>query len=300
MSAPEKPEPKAGWGWIVLAGVCACAIVGFFAGIGPQSRRDGPSRLSRSDIELAKDGQVSEQDEGPLAPTRRGAASAWVVPATRWADIRQGSLGPNAAWKTNIAMAGDQPRDPLTARPAQTPAQKDAALRARAARRAYAGAPPRTPHSVAGMSVYACQACHVNGLSVNQGQVIAPQMPHPLYINCLQCHETMGEQPPGGPATGREDAASGNTFVGATEAKNGPRFLPGAPPQIPHSTLMRSNCMSCHGTLGKQGMATPHPWRQSCEQCHAPGAALDQRGEAVEFRTPPAVKAYIDSANPAK
>lgn len=276
MSAPEQPEPKTGWGWMVLAGVCAIAVVGFFVGIGPS--KAAPAQVR------------------PALPEPGGP----VAPATRWADIRQGSLEANAAWKTNLAMAGDQTRDPLAIRPAQTPAQKDAALLLRAQRRAYAGAPPRTPHSVAGMSVYACQACHGNGLSVNAGQVIAPQMPHPLYLNCLQCHETLGEQPPGGPPAGREDVAAGNTFIGAAEAKNGPRFLQGAPPQIPHPTLMRTNCLSCHGTLGKQGMKSSHPWRENCQQCHAQSAALDQRAEAVEFRTPPAVKAYIDSAPPAK
>lgn len=267
----EKWQPPT-WGWILFAGIFALAIVGYFVGIGPAMRAPAEIR--------------------PDLPEPSGM----VVPATRWAEIKQGSLGPNTGWHTNLGMADDQARDPMKAQLAQTPAQKEQALSIRAERRAYAGAPPRTPHRVDGMSVYACQQCHGNGMSVNAGQVVAPQMPHPLYLNCLQCHETLGDQPPGGPPGGREDVASGNTFAGVAEVAHGPRFLFGAPPQIPHPTLMRTNCLSCHGPLGRQAMKTPHPDRQNCQQCHAPGAALDQRGEPVEFRTPPAVKAYIDGA----
>jgi nitrate reductase (cytochrome), electron transfer subunit len=54
------------------------------------------------------------------------------------------------------------------------------------------------------------------------------------------------------------------------------RAFDGAPPTIPHSTLMRTDCLSCHGPQGLYGLRTPHPERQSCLQCHAPGAHLDQ------------------------
>lgn len=273
MSAPRSsgPGPGTSWGWILLAGVCAVALVGFVLGIRPSA----PVHVR----------------EGAAMPQ----ASGQVVPAAKWSDIRQANLGPNAGWKTNLGMAGPQ-TGAAAAIPASSPEAKAKALAERAGRRAFAGAPPRTPHRVDGMSVYACQQCHGDGLTVNAGQVVAPQMPHPLYLNCLQCHETLGDQPPGGPPAGREDAAAGNRFVGAAEVPNGPRFLPGGPPQIPHPTLMRTNCLSCHGPLGQQAMKTPHPDRSNCQQCHAPGAALDQRGEPVDFRTPPAVKAYIDGA----
>jgi cytochrome c-type protein NapB len=39
---------------------------------------------------------------------------------------------------------------------------------------------------------------------------------------------------------------------------------------------MRSDCMSCHGYEGRLGIRTTHPWRNSCQQCHAPSAAMEQ------------------------
>ncbi|MBK6532709.1 MAG: hypothetical protein IPF99_24875 [Deltaproteobacteria bacterium] len=43
---------------------------------------------------------------------------------------------------------------------------------------------------------------------------------------------------------------------------------------------MRGRCESCHGVLS-QGIRSTHPWRESCTQCHAPSAALDQRPMAA-------------------
>jgi cytochrome c-type protein NapB len=69
---------------------------------------------------------------------------------------------------------------------------------------------------------------------------------------------------------------AGNSFVGLNPPLKGTRAWPLAPPTIPHSTLMRSDCLSCHGPQGLYGLRTPHPERQSCVQCHVPGAELDQ------------------------
>jgi hypothetical protein len=60
----------------------------------------------------------------------------------------------------------------------------------------------------------------------------------------------------------------------ADRAKN--RDYDGAPPTIPHPTLMRGECASCHGVFGADGIKTTHPWRQSCTQCHAMNAVNDQ------------------------
>ena len=51
-----------------------------------------------------------------------------------------------------------------------------------------------------------------------------------------------------------------------------------APPEIPHRTFMQERCESCHGVNGRDAIRSTHPWRQSCEQCHAPSAEFDQRG----------------------
>ena len=66
-----------------------------------------------------------------------------------------------------------------------------------------------------------------------------------------------------------------NTFVGL-RSEPGTRFLPDAPPVMPHPRWMHETCASCHGTLGPQGLRTTHPERQNCEQCHAPSASLQQ------------------------
>ncbi|HRC56557.1 MAG TPA: hypothetical protein PKU97_11575, partial [Kofleriaceae bacterium] len=68
-----------------------------------------------------------------------------------------------------------------------------------------------------------------------------------------------------------------SAFVGLPAPGRGERAWPGAPPTIPHTTWMRERCDSCHGVWGASGLRSTHPWRQSCTQCHAPAAALDQR-----------------------
>jgi cytochrome c-type protein NapB len=57
---------------------------------------------------------------------------------------------------------------------------------------------------------------------------------------------------------------------------SGVRAYTGAPPEIPHSTWMRETCLACHGGTGAEGLRTRHPQRQSCTQCHAPSAGLNQ------------------------
>ncbi len=148
-----------------------------------------------------------------------------------------------------------------------------AALVARARRRAYDGAPPTIPHPIAQRDWPNCATCHAQGMRL--GAQTAPAMSHPPYGSCVQCHVVSegpipGAPPPAGPM------ALTNSFAGLEAAGAGPRAWPGAPPQIPHSTLMRGRCESCHGPLAL-GLRTSHPWRQSCTQCHAPSAALDQR-----------------------
>ncbi len=41
------------------------------------------------------------------------------------------------------------------------------------------------------------------------------------------------------------------------------------PPQIPHSTEGRRDCLSCHRD-GLRPPITPHPERVNCVQCHVP------------------------------
>lgn len=148
------------------------------------------------------------------------------------------------------------------------------ALARRASRRAYDGAPPTVPHPVSQRDWPACLTCHGTGMRV--GAQVAPAICHTRMQSCTQCH-VAGESPVPGVATQTPD----NDFAGLEAPRRGERAWPGAPPTIPHPTLMRARCESCHGALAL-GLRTPHPWRASCTQCHAPSAALDQREASAQ------------------
>lgn len=146
------------------------------------------------------------------------------------------------------------------------------AVAARASRRAYDGAPPTIPHAVDEVGAPACLACHDHGMRVFDKT--APPIGHSAYASCLQCHAVAGS-----PFMARtllaQTVSEKSDFVGLASAGKGPRALPGAPPQIPHRSFMRERCASCHGVWA-QGIASSHPYRQSCTQCHAPSSLDDQ------------------------
>jgi len=139
-------------------------------------------------------------------------------------------------------------------------------LDARAQRRAYSGTPPVVPHPIDQMSSSSCLLCHAEGLRI--GDATAPMIPHEAFSSCTQCHAEGARKSPG--------LLSPSAFVGEPEPTHGDRAWQGAPPVIPHSTLMRSTCLSCHGPSGRPGMRTSHPQRNNCIQCHARSAQLNQ------------------------
>jgi nitrate reductase cytochrome c-type subunit len=148
--------------------------------------------------------------------------------------------------------------------PGREGAEKSAA-HVRAARRAYDGAPPTIPHESFGMS---CDACHnVRGLSL-PGVGFAPASPHEgtakagATTRCRQCHVFVTA----------EGLFVANEFVGLEQdLRAGIRATPGAPPTIPHRTLMRENCVACHdGPGAREEVRTSHPERWRCRQCHVP------------------------------
>jgi cytochrome c-type protein NapB len=153
------------------------------------------------------------------------------------------------------------------------------ALATRAARRAYDGAPPRVPHQVDQRNAPDCLFCHSEGLSV-AGRV-APKLSHQPYLNCLQCHvversagnDWVIPQTPGAPAPQKLDTA----FEGASLAEPVAPWGVGAPPPMPHTQHMRSDCASCHGPSGRDGLRTSHPQRQNCLQCHAQSVSEGSR-----------------------
>ena len=146
--------------------------------------------------------------------------------------------------------------------PPQTEEQRRAALAARAARRAFDGAPPTVPHPLDQQGVDTCLACHRQGLRL-KGR-LAPAMSHRAYTSCTQCH---APGVAGGPAPAVQAASS---FSGMTSPGRGDRAWQGAPPRIPHAVFMREHCAACHGVNGRQGLRTSHPSRRSCVQCHVP------------------------------
>jgi len=191
-----------------------------------------------------------------------------AAPAAAWRDLPASQRGPNATFVNHLDKMAQVPPEPevLEGRAARLAGTRVA----RAERRAYDGAPPRVPHTIDERGTSACLACHVDGFVV-AGR-IAPRMSHPLYQNCTQCHVSVEAPWALEPAP---DISAGNSFVGLGPSP-GTRFMPGAPPVMPHSLWMRDTCASCHGPLGPPGLRTTHPERQSCEQCHAPGPSLLQ------------------------
>lgn len=139
----------------------------------------------------------------------------------------------------------------------------------RASLRAYEGAPPIIPHAIAGLNVQTCRACHAQGLKA--GDKIARMVSHTYLANCTQCHaETAG------PLLGN-DPGPASTFVGLrSSGYGGTRAWAGAPPVMPHSSFMRTNCASCHGEHGYDGWRPDHLSRTNCVQCHAPAAEFEQ------------------------
>jgi len=148
-------------------------------------------------------------------------------------------------------------------------ADRAASLAARARLRAFEGAPPTMPHSDSySAGTKTCLDCHLNGSTI--GERVAHPLPHPVLINCQQCHVEETSRlydeliTPGSTLSN----AVGNTFDGQFFERAGQTSIAGAPPVIPHGTFMRTQCLSCHGEFGYPGLQTPHPDRQNCLQCH--------------------------------
>jgi cytochrome c-type protein NapB len=228
----------------------------------------------------------------PRAPAAgAGTHAASTSPMPTYAELRDLRRGDNGAMYAGAVARLVGPAPDPAAEPPKTAADWTSALAWRASRRAYAGAPPTIPHPIGQRDANACLACHLEGATV-AGRT-APLIAHPRHESCVQCHVAVADAPPWvapgdpgvlGARTG--PVGAGSTFVGLETFGRGPRAHAGAPPMIPHPTLMRTHCESCHGGKGLLGLRTPHPFRQSCVQCHAPSAALDQRVSVAQGPAP--------------
>ena len=217
----------------------------------------------------------TERLETPLRPTAAAVSADAEVPTARsYSELR--ALGPNHrpdSWTADaLALTEGLPGRDAEGTPS---GDKQDALAARAARRAYDGAPPTIPHPVRQRSAAECLACHDSG-ALLRGRT-ASAMSHESLASCTQCHVVEAAPMPsalwltGGP-WGVE-----NSFVGKASAESGERAWSVAPPVIPHQTFMRERCESCHGVSGSDPIRTTHPYRQSCPQCHAVSATKDMR-----------------------
>lgn len=201
--------------------------------------------------------------------------SAHAAPlAPRYAELRSRENQPNHAWHSSLATL-----PPAPAFTADTPPlsreEIAALLAARAGRRAYAGAPPTVPHPIDQSQSASCLACH--GTPTRVGTRDVPQMSHPLYTNCIQCHAPQHGPGPAlaTPPPALATPALANAFAGLPPPAGGTRAYSGAPPVMPHTTAMRQNCVSCHGPGGSSAIKTTHPQRQNCLQCHATDASRE-------------------------
>jgi cytochrome c-type protein NapB len=195
--------------------------------------------------------------------------------APTYAGLREVKRGANAdqyaAGLASLREAMPGPFEPVT----QTEEDRRRALESRRAHRAYEGAPPMIPHAIDQQALPACLACHGQGLVI-AGKT-APRMSHQAYASCTQCHAVEADPRP----LQEPVPVLANTFVGLESWGRGERAWPGAPPTMPHPSHMRTECTSCHGTGGRVGLRSTHPYRQSCNQCHPPSAVLDQLPSAA-------------------
>jgi cytochrome c-type protein NapB len=233
---------------IAAALVVGVAFVGFFTGT-----RGGPAPTVWGAVD--RDG-ATVGTATPAPSHAELAADEW-----RWMGARQ---------RAALASMSQAPAARDEAAPSDE--ARDEAIRARAARRAYDGAPPRIPHAMPARGALACLACHEEGLRV--ATLRAPAMSHEHTAVCVSCHVEDRAQVPGASEALTSGPPIDNRFVGLEAPQGGPRAWDGAPPVIPHPTRMRERCASCHGDLA-EGLRSSHPYRQSCVQCHAPSARFD-------------------------
>jgi cytochrome c-type protein NapB len=198
-------------------------------------------------------------------PARERPAPGLVPPARTHAELEKRPWGTDpvsSGWLESWAIA--ERAAPSTELPPDARPPVDEALRARAARRAYDGAPPVVPHPVRAGGAAECLACHAEGFAL--GGRRANRVPHTTYASCTQCHvsssASFASLPPN-PA-----ALVDTRWQGLASPSQGREAYPGAPPEVPHPTRMREQCESCHGPEGRAALRTPHPERRSCLQCH--------------------------------
>lgn len=237
---------------VILLIVVTVSISGFFMGL----------RQTVSDTRDVH--EMAAPSEESHAVTAFDEHAPLATQAVSYAHLSEVRRGPNAHWDNSFSKL----------KTTLTEEEKATLHEARQSRRAYEGAPPVVPHPVVQSNSLSCLLCHDKATRI--GDRIAPAVSHEKYASCTQCHvEDSGVPLEWNTASYLK--ASTSRFEGVHNTDSGTRAYQGAPPTIPHRTWMRENCMSCHGDGGTSEILTSHPDRQSCTQCHAVDADLDQR-----------------------
>jgi cytochrome c-type protein NapB len=202
------------------------------------------------------------------SPQIAGMPLPTPAPSAPQAPHDRGSTG--LAWRLNNPAPNLVPESRANPAPvADKFAARVRSMEQRASLRAYEGAPPVIPHTIADLNVQSCRACHAQGLKA--GDKVARMVSHTYLANCTQCHVE------GGNAASPSDRIPANSFVGRRPSGyGGTRAWAGAPPVIPHTLFMRVNCVSCHGEFGYDGWRPDHLSRTNCAQCHASAAEFEQ------------------------
>ncbi len=268
------PETGQKFAYLICFAVISVTVAGYFIGL-----QSPMNPIGRGEDQGATRYRVAGKSQHQTKNSNHQSADA--IAATRYADMYAALLSRSQTRRSHLKDLKSSV-DSL-AEITITDSQKQFALAMRQQNRAFNGAPPTIPHPVEQLSTQTCMVCHGNGVKTETFRV--SKMSHQFLANCTQCHVEAVPQN----FTATEFGE--NTFVGLPAPTGGARAFPNAPPTIPHSTWMRVDCMSCHGPTGLHGIRTAHPWRQNCQQCHAPSSKLDQvQLDAIpQFLPPPKI-----------
>jgi cytochrome c-type protein NapB len=245
----------------------------------PAARGRGPFQIGVVTLGIGAAAMIALGFGEPEPQKDVGVVAGMPVPPPR-IETPTGPLRAGLTWRLNNPTPNVVPES--RANPAAVAdkfASRSRSIEERATLRAYEGAPPVIPHAIADLKVQTCRACHAQGLQA--GDKTARMASHTYLVNCTQCHvegasPMLGEEPGGGPA---------NSFAGfRSSGYGGTRAWAGAPPVMPHTVFMRTNCVSCHGEYGYDGWRPDHLSRTNCSQCHAPAAEFEQLSPT--FNTP--------------